>query len=591
MITKFTVPVPGVKPGLGWIFVRTFPYPVSTGPDVRSPLRYLWWLARQQGASLAAGMVFGSVWMLSQALVPLVLGKALDQGILGRDFAALLAWTGVLLLLAVVQSVFAVLRHRISVSNWLQAAFRSIQLVGHKITYSGDALPRKFSTGEVVSTAASDATRIGQIYDTFARLTGSALSYVVVTVLVAQVSLTLGITVLVGVPACCAMLLFIIRPLQSRQRAQREESGKMTAVGADTVAGLRVLRGIGGEHIFVGRYKKRSQATRQTGNDVARSLATLEATQLLVTGGFAVLFTWLGASLAVTGQISPGQLVSLYGFAVFLVTPVRSVAQAVSSAIRAVVGARKIINVLGTESAVRTPADPEPAPQAAASFYDTASSVEIAPCRLTAVVSGNPADSAALAERLGRFDDDALSTTPVLWGQTALHRVALGQVRRRIVFSEADPQLFTGTLREGLDPQQTHDDDDVLAALEAASALDILAGVEEGLDYKVTERGRSFSGGQRQRLALARALLTEAETLLLVEPTSAVDAHTEARIAARLAAARGDGRTTVVVTASPLMLGAMDHVVFLHDGILAAAGTHRELLENSDYRDVVIRGE
>ncbi len=179
MITKFTVPVPGVKPGLGWIFVRTFPYPVSTGPDVRSPLRYLRWLARQQGASLAAGMVFGSVWMLSQALVPLVLGKALDQGILGRDFAALLAWTGVLLLLAVVQSVFAVLRHRISVSNWLQAAFRSIQLVGHKITYSGDALPRKFSTGEVVSTAASDATRIGQIYDTFARLTGSALSYVV----------------------------------------------------------------------------------------------------------------------------------------------------------------------------------------------------------------------------------------------------------------------------------------------------------------------------------------------------------------------------------------------------------------------------
>ena len=102
-------------------------------------------------------------------------------------------------------------------------------------------------------------------------------------------------------------------------------------------------------------------------------------------------------------------------------------------------------------------------------------------------------------------------------------------------------------------------------ALDTASAEDVLEALPEGLDSMVTERGRSFSGGQRQRLVLARALTTDPEILVLVEPTSAVDAHTEARIASRLRAQRA-GRTTVVVSSSPLVLDAADEVAFLHQG-------------------------
>src|SRR6185503_19368054 len=98
-----------------------------------------------------------------------------------------------------------------------------------------------------------------------------------------------------------------------------------------------------------------------------------------------------------------------------------------------------------------------------------------------------------------------------------------------------------------------------------------------GLDGHVEERGRSLSGGQRQRLALARAVLAEPEVLVLVEPTSSVDAHTEARIAERLRDARA-GRTTLVTTSSPLLLDRADHVAFLDGGRVVAAGTHHELL-------------
>ena len=155
----------------------------------------------------------------------------------------------------------------------------------------------------------------------------------------------------------------------------------------------------------------------------------------------------------------------------------------------------------------------------------------------------------------------ASSTTAlVTLGGVPVAQLPLEELRRRIVVSETDPLLFSGPLREELDPWGRASDEQLLAAIAVANAEDVLDSLPEGLDGHMEERGRSLSGGQRQRLVLARALLAEAEILILVEPTSAVDAHTEARIAQRLREARR-GRTTVVMTGSPLVLDQADRVV------------------------------
>jgi ABC-type multidrug transport system fused ATPase/permease subunit len=131
----------------------------------------------------------------------------------------------------------------------------------------------------------------------------------------------------------------------------------------------------------------------------------------------------------------------------------------------------------------------------------------------------------------------------------------------------------------------------VWAAIDTASAADVLEALPDGLATEVAERGRTFSGGQRQRLVLARALVADPEILVLVEPTSAVDAHTEARIADRLAAARR-GRATVVCTTSPLVLDRADTVALVAGGRVVAEGSHRDLLDTEPrYRTVVARGE
>ena len=155
--------------------------------------------------------------------------------------------------------------------------------------------------------------------------------------------------------------------------------------------------------------------------------------------------------------------------------------------------------------------------------------------------------------------------------------------------SEIEPRLFSGELRYELAPHGVVTHDTILKALEAASALDILDALDDGLETEVEERGRSFSGGQRQRLSLARALLRDAEILILVDPTSAVDTHTEGRIATRLRDVRR-GRTTMIATTSPLMLQRLDRIYVFRNGHVVDEGNHTTLLETSpDYRQIVLR--
>jgi ABC-type multidrug transport system fused ATPase/permease subunit len=165
-----------------------------------------------------------------------------------------------------------------------------------------------------------------------------------------------------------------------------------------------------------------------------------------------------------------------------------------------------------------------------------------------------------------------------------------------VLVQDKDPVLLSGTVRELFDVPASGSvtPEAALDAAQCADILDVLrqtlpAGESDPMNAVLTERGRSLSGGQRQRVALARSLYVDPQALVLDEPTSAVDAHTEARIADGLRLLRA-GRTTVVFTSSPLMLDRAERVVFVPDGRVDAVGTHHELLHtNPRYRAVVTR--
>ncbi len=575
--------------------MRSLPLDDPGTPPTTGPAGLLWWFARRQWGIQTVAVLLGVVQMGAHSVGPYLLGRAVDDGLAQGFGPGLFRPVAALVGLGLVSAVASAVGHRYDVACWMRAAFTSCELVGRTAARSGHAITATLPTGEVVSAVANDSLRIGELYANLARFVGSVVAYGVVAYLMLRQSLTLGLVVVLGLPLVALALGQLVRPLHRKQAAQREASGRLTTLGADTVSGLRILRGIGGEQEFVGRYAAQSQEVRRRGVAVAGTQSWMDALQVLLPGAFVALLVWLGAHMTLDGALTPGRLVTTYGFAAFLAWPVQNATMMLQAGTRAWVGAAKVLDVLRVVPPTGTRPATAAAPEPGAALVDEVSGVRVDPGRLVALVSADPDESAAVATRMGRFDDDAERGTPVRFGGAALADLARDEVRRRVVVAEATAHLFSGRLGAELDVRGTATPDDLHRVIALADAHDVLDSVPDGLDGELPEKGRSLSGGQRQRVALARALLVDPEVLVLVEPTSAVDAHTEARIARRLAEARR-GRSTLVVTASPLVLEHVDEVQLLVDGRLVARGTHRELLDGAagpriadHYRTVVGR--
>ena len=592
------------------------------------------WLLRRAAVPVALATLAACTSNIIQAIVPAFLGQALDAGIENGLNGRVWGIGALLLVLFVVYAVGDTMLSYFGVTAWMRTGFDVDRLVGRQISATGKDLSRQVSTGEVATIIASDADYLGKLIEHLPFLLGAAASFLVVAVLMLRTSVSLGLIVILGMPLVAAIVTLVIRPLQKRQAVQREAQSAVTTITTDTVAGLRILRGIGGEDVFARRYRDASQELRRRGVEVASSQATLMTLQVLLPGLFAAIVVWVAARMAVAGSLTPGGLITFYGYTAYLSWPLWVFTNSVQDYTRAIVGARRLSRLLEVAPAAgslveRLSLDPAAAHPVSGDLVDTGSGLRLEEGRMTALVCPDPQVSADLATRLGRFTDAGPTVT--LAGRP-LTTMPLEQVRASVVVSGATAQLFTGTLREALDvrggpepqpagledlvraeaerttgadvdqrvrPQEREapGDDRLIEAIEIADAGDVLTSLSEGLAGMITEKGRSLSGGQRQRVALARALLTEAPTLVLIEPTSALDSHTEARVAAQVHRARA-GRTTVVVTASPLVLEACDEVVFLDSsGTELLRSTHRELMamardghaQAADYRAVVSR--
>ena len=605
------------------------PHPPSLGAGA-----LLRWLLRRAAVPVTLATLAACTSNIIQAIVPAFLGQALDAGIENGLNGRVWGIGALLLVLFVVYAVGDTMLSYFGVTAWMRTAFDVDRLVGRQISATGKDLSRQVSTGEVATIIASDADYLGKLIEHLPFLLGAAASFLVVAVLMLRTSVSLGLIVILGMPLVAAIVTLVIRPLQKRQAVQREAQSAVTTVTTDTVAGLRILRGIGGEDVFARRYRDASQELRRRGVEVASSQATLMTLQVLLPGLFAAIVVWVAARMAVAGSLTPGGLITFYGYTAYLSWPLWVFTSSVQDYTRAVVGARRLSRLLEVAPAAgslveRLNLDPAAAHPVSGDLVDTGSGLRLKEGRMTALVCPDPQVSADLATRLGRFTDAGPTVT--LAGRP-LTTMPLEQVRASVVVSGATAQLFTGTLREALDvrggpdpqpagledlvraeterttgadvdqqvrPQEREapGDDRLIEAIGIADAGDVLTSLSEGLAGMITEKGRSLSGGQRQRVALARALLTEAPTLVLIEPTSALDSHTEARVAAQVHRARA-GRTTVVVTASPLVLEACDEVVLLDSsGAELLRSTHRELMamardghaQAADYRAVVSR--
>lgn len=596
-------------------------------PDTRSPAHFLRWMIRGQGDVLAVAVLVGLGWFLPGALGPFLVGRAIDYGIKAHDAVELTKWSLLLLVLIIFGGVFGVLMHTLAVRGWLIALYRTTKLVTRKTTQMGHVLPQRAPTGEILSVSAGDSDQFGALMECIGRAISAFLAYILVACIVLATSVKLGLIVLVAAPVLVGVAMPLLKPLQRRQATERNRASELTSMATDIVAGLRILRGIGGERTFGQNYADQSQRVRQAGVSAGVWQAMVDSTSVLFSGLFLVTLTWLGAQEVAAGTLTVGRLVSFFGYALFMVWPIQTFFELAQKWVRSLISAHKTVAILEQQPPWHDPQQPKRLPLGAP-ISDEQSGFVGQPGLLTVVVSAVPDDSAALADRLGRYlpgDTDPISTdveegvkgkaakaarakslearrqqeardraiAERRWGVSVggvdLSEAALADVRQSILVSDTSSQVFAGTLQSAVDPHGRLTREQAEAVLHTAAAEDVFEAMPGGWQGRIDERGRGLSGGQRQRLVLARALAADPEILILVEPTSAVDAHTEAMIAERLAERRR-GQTTIVTSVSPLLLHHADQVAFMADGRIVQQGTHDAMLaSNPDYRGVVAR--
>ncbi|MFD8115979.1 ABC transporter ATP-binding protein [Streptomyces microflavus] len=545
-----------------------------------------------QRRDVVVGSLLGAAHQTGEALVPVLIGLIVDRAVVRPDGGAFAAW------LVVLAVVYAMLSYGFRFGA--RAGERAAEQAAHQLRL--DVVRRVLAPhggaeagrppGALVNVATEDARRVGALNMALTLGIAAVVGVVAGAVLLLRASVPLGLLVLIGAPVLMALGHYLARPLEHRSEAEQERAAHASGVAADLVAGVRVLKGLRAERAAVARYRTTSQASREANVRAARAAALQTGLMLTLTGAFIALVALVGGRLVLSGSIGLGALVSAVGLALFLPGPISVLAWVGAELARARASAARIADVLaapgetaGGSAEPATPATGELRLHGLGHAGLDGIDLTVRPGEHLGVVVTDTADAVTLLHCLARRCDPdrgriELDGTPV----TELAPAAL---RSALLVAEHDAQLFDGSLLDnvtaaapaGADPRP---------AMDAAAVDEVAATLPGGTAGRIGERGSSLSGGQRQRVALARALAADRSVLVVHDPTTAVDAATEARIATGIRRAR-TGRTTVLVTSSPALLAATDRVVLIDGGTITAEAPHEELVRDHPvYRTAVL---
>jgi ABC-type multidrug transport system fused ATPase/permease subunit len=541
------------------------------------PWRYLWYVARAQTRLVALGFILLSVSGAAWILLPWTISKIVDEVLLAGTAERLLPWSIALVLVAIASSWVFVGGYRALFLAESHARVRTVRNLTDHLNRAGTSVRGAVSPGEMVNLSTEDAHKTGSFVFQLGFGWMGVVMMGVGSGLLWNASPVLGLVTAGGVLFIGCVVGPVLSRLQHHQIAYRSSVATLTGQASDVVGGLRVLRGVGGEAQFSHRYKAASSDLREAGYGVATADSWVQGLRASLPLALIAAVTWVGARLALNGTITVGELSAAFGVTALVAQHSGAMIGMAQSVIAAQVASRRLTAFFATRSDI---ADEGADRGAAGALRDPESGLAIEPGRLTVVVSAEAKPAEAAMERLARYRESGAE-----WGGAKLAELTLDEIRERVLLLRED-YLFAQSLGETLRVDEAR----ALAAIEAACAADVYSSLGSTLDGQITNGGRNLSGGQRQRLRLARALAADAEVLLAVEPTSAVDAHTESLIAERVSAARA-GRTTAVVTASPLWLARADQVAWMVDGKVRAVGSHAELSLQGEYRSLTSRQE
>jgi ATP-binding cassette, subfamily B, bacterial len=548
---------------------------------------YLWLLALMLAAAMGAAG--------AEIAIPLLVKGIIDGPIAHGDTRALIPLGLAAIGLGVTESGLSLYR------RWVQASAvtgmeRSMRdsLYAH-LQRLDVGFHDEWQSGQLLSRATTDLSAIRRFagFGIVFFIT-NVVTFVAVISLLIRLNWWLGLlTGLVFIPVLVICTRFERRYRVLSRRAQ-DQQGDLATYVEEAAAGVRVLKALGRRDEAAAQHGGQAALVRITQMEKARLRGTFWSGLDLVPNAVIGLILLLGALAVSHRELSLGGLVAFIALALQLVWPIEAMGYILAGGQEAATAAQRIYEIFDTEPAITdgggAPAGvPAPARPRARLVFDHVTFrypgapapvlrdvfLELEPGETVAVVGPNGAGKTTLLQLVPRLAE--VSGGRVLLDGADVRDLPLAVLRSRVGCAFEDPTLFSASVRENVSYGAADADEQAILAALAAAQADFVADLPWGLDTRIGEQGMALSGGQRQRVALARAILARPEVLLLDDPLSALDVHTEARVTRALAEVLA-ASTALVVAHRPSTVMLADRVALLDGGVIVATGSHHDLL-------------
>jgi len=552
---------------------------------------------------LIAVTVLQLVQTIANLMLPSINANIIDRGIVLRDTGYIWSHGGLMLGVTFVQAVFAIVA--------VYYGSRAAMGFGRDVRNALFAQVTDFSAREVATFGApslitritNDSQQVQMLVQMICTLfIGAPIMAVGGTIMALREDVGLSVILVFAVPVLAIAVGLIVARMVPAFRLMQERLDTVNRILREQITGLRVVRAFVREPHETDRFEHANDELTDTALRTGRLMARIFPVVLLVLNGSSVAAIWLGTIRIIDRDMQIGALIA---FLSYLAQILMSVMMATFMAVmipRAAVSAERIQEVLDTSSSVVPPASPASPPAAQTTVLELRNatfrypgaetavvdrvSFEVRAGETTAIIGSTGAGKTTLLNLIPRLMD--VTDGSVLVDGVDVRQLDAEDLWRRIGFVPQKPFLFSGTVASNLrhaDPDAT--DEQLWAALEVAQGKDFVAAMEGGLDAPITQGGTNVSGGQRQRLCIARALVRQPRLYLFDDSFSALDLATDARLRAALVPWTRDSAVVIVAQRVSTILHA-DRIVVLEDGAAVGIGTHHELLESCPtYAEIV----
>ena len=554
---------------------------------------------RGYGKECVLGPLFKLLEASFELLIPLVVAQIVDAGIAGQDSAYIIKMCLIMVLLGVVGLICAVTAQYFAARAAVGIAARLRHgLMAHLLGLSYTEIDQ-IGPSTMVTRMTSDINQVQNGVNLTLRLLLRSPFVVFGAMVMAFTIDAEAASVFAGViPVLCVIVFGIMLITMPMYRRVQAGVDRVTSITRQNLTGVRVLRSFCKEEAEVRSFESETDGLTQQQLFAGRISGLMNPVTYAVINVAVILLIRVGAVKVDSGVLTQGQVVALYNYMSQILVELIKMANLIISITKAVACANRISQVLSLQSTQRDGNEPWQNPRGSVEFQNVSAcyagagepSLEDVSFRAEAgqtvgIIGGTGAGKTTLVNLISRFYDAAAGT--VLLDGTAVNSMRRDDLRQKIGIVPQKAMLFKGTVRQNLlwgNSDAT--DADLMSALETAQALDVIKSKDDGLDAMVEQGGTNFSGGQRQRLTIARALVRKPAVLILDDSASALDYATDANLRQAIRNVQTPP-TTFIVSQRAASVRYADLILVLDDGHLVGKGTHEELLNRcSVYQEI-----